>query len=150
MNIFMTSDCPIECAKALDNRRVPKMILESAQMLSTAVGGPYKATHINHPCTVWVRESVANAQWLIDHMEALCQVYTYRSNGKHHKCESLIDYFREEVIDKLPGIGLTPPPNCTAYKEEKNIFIAYQLHLNDKWDREYPSWGPFKSAKKGR
>ena len=36
MNIFITSDCPQTSAKNLDDKRVRKMVLESAQMLSTA------------------------------------------------------------------------------------------------------------------
>lgn len=37
MNIFVTSPCPIESAQYLDNSRVNKMILESCQMLFTAL-----------------------------------------------------------------------------------------------------------------
>lgn len=37
MNIFHTSDDPIECAQFLDTKRCNKMILESAQMLCTAL-----------------------------------------------------------------------------------------------------------------
>ena len=36
MNIFFTSFDPAECARFLDDKRLIKMILESAQMLSTA------------------------------------------------------------------------------------------------------------------
>lgn len=36
MNIFASSDCPMISAKNLDDKRVNKMVLESAQMLSTA------------------------------------------------------------------------------------------------------------------
>jgi hypothetical protein len=57
MNIFVTSICPIESVQALDNKRLIKMILESAQILSTAIwlnskqshSELYRATHIKHP-----------------------------------------------------------------------------------------------------
>lgn len=37
MNIFFTDDCPYKAASNLDDKRVIKMILESAQMLCTAL-----------------------------------------------------------------------------------------------------------------
>lgn len=37
MNIFATDVSPVACAKALDDKRVVKMVLETAQMLSTAM-----------------------------------------------------------------------------------------------------------------
>lgn len=51
MNIFATDPCPIKSAQFLDDKRVIKMILESAQMLCTALHQlgydkeiPYKQT----------------------------------------------------------------------------------------------------------
>lgn len=37
MNIFVTSNYPKISAQALDNKRVVKMVLETAQLLSTAI-----------------------------------------------------------------------------------------------------------------
>ena len=75
MNIFVTHLDPVKCAQNLDDKRVIKMILESAQMLSTSINvsggkGPYKTTHVNHPCSVWVRSSNANYYWLLNHFQA--------------------------------------------------------------------------------
>lgn len=36
MNIFVTSECPEQAAKFLDDKRVVKMCAESVQMLATA------------------------------------------------------------------------------------------------------------------
>ena len=67
MNIFVISQNPDECAQALDDLRLNKMILETAQLLSTAIrfhgytgNLAYKATHINHPCSIWARTSRGN------------------------------------------------------------------------------------------
>ena len=68
MNIFVTNDCPIISAQALDNKRVVKMVLETAQLLSTAIfinsnvayDNIYKATHIKHPCTIWAASTIGN------------------------------------------------------------------------------------------
>ena len=68
MNIFVTSNCPKLSAQALDNKRVVKMVLENAQLLSTAIfinsdiiyNRLYKPTHLKHLCTIWAAESLAN------------------------------------------------------------------------------------------
>ena len=66
MNIFVTDEDPVKSAQTLCDKHVVKMVLESAQMLSTAwrqwdpeaseERGLYKAAHPNHPCTKWVYE----------------------------------------------------------------------------------------------
>ena len=65
MNIFYLDKDPVKAAKLQYNKHVVKMILESAQMLSTAhhchgldyetEWVPYKKAHVNHPSTRWVR-----------------------------------------------------------------------------------------------
>jgi hypothetical protein len=145
MNIFASSDCPIESARFLDNKRVIKMILESAQMLSTAIifhGGiaPYKRTHVNHPCSIWTRQNRANYLWLYNHYYALCKVYTERY-GKIHKCENYAKVFLQNA-DKLPEGERQKFPNCTTYKDITDTYLAYKLYLNDKWDTDKiePKW----------
>lgn len=115
MNIFYLDSDPQQAAQWMVDKHVVKMILESAQLLSTAhrvIDGQqyidstsgrrikrwelpdsrepvmYKATHINHPSAVWCRTSVENYLWLVDHYFALLNEYTYRY-GKVHKCADL-------------------------------------------------------------
>ena len=47
------------------------MILESVQILCTALykkgfSTPYRPTHVNHPCILWVEESHDNFLWLAE------------------------------------------------------------------------------------
>lgn len=152
MNIFVTSDNPVDCAEFLDNKRVIKMATETAQLLSTALNlaggkGCYKTTHPNHPCSVWARETQTNWLWLFIHGLALCYEYTRRYD-KEHKCQQLIsDMFSQVSI--LPPGDLTPFVNCTTNKEHKidyrhisDVHMAYQLYLNDRWDtdKREPTW----------
>ena len=155
MNIFFTDPSPAQCAKNLDTKRVNKMILESCQMLATAInehGGeaPYKSTHKNHPSNIWVRESYDNWLWLWKHMVALTWEYKKR-RGKIHK--SFLKFsdsnVKEQALELLGRKGLTGKPNCAAreslgisYKHVGNIYVAYQLYLNDRWesDRVEPVW----------
>jgi hypothetical protein len=138
MNIFVTSPDPVESAVNLDDKRVIKMILESAQMLSTAMvvhngPGPYKITHKNHPCTVWARTTSANYKWLYDHYVALMDEYTYRY-GKKHACEG-ISYLLAKGEQLVPQGDLTPFANCSLFKE-LDVVEAYQRTMNHKWHND--------------
>ena len=77
MNIFYLDRDPHEAARLQCDKHVVKMILETAQLLSTAHneldGGQiaYKTTHKNHPSAVWARKSLDNYLWLYRHLEGL-------------------------------------------------------------------------------
>lgn len=116
MNIFVTSTCPKICAQVLDNKRVVKMVLETAQLLSTAIfinsdityDNLYKPTHVKHPCTIWTTANIENWDWLFRHFIALCEEYskihkTYTEQHKHTKVETekTIGMFTSSVIDAI-------------------------------------------------
>ena len=86
MNIFALSNCPRESAKMMCDRHVVKMATESMQMLSTVLDyynfdSPYRPVMLNHPCTIWARQSKDNYYWLITHTEELCKEYTTMVTG---------------------------------------------------------------------
>ena len=127
MNIFAiekTNDGGIDweaSAKSLDNLRVVKMILESAQMLCTAHRvldgddyadkvGLYKMAHKNHPSTKWTRSSHQHYKWLFIHMIGLMEEYTYRY-GKHHASERLLPYL-SHYPNSIPFGDFIDPPQC--------------------------------------
>jgi len=99
MNIFITDESPYQSAYNLPDKLVVKLALEQAQMLAANFsdeflnygglhkkdGGFYKATHKNHPCTKWIRESKENVAWAIVHGLAICAEY-HRRYGKIHSC----------------------------------------------------------------
>lgn len=98
MNIFYIDPSPVQCAMWYGDRHVCKMVLESAQMLSTAwhVLSPeadnsdlYKPTHENHPCSVWVRECDKNYDWTYELLKGLCAEFRLR-RGKTHATERLV------------------------------------------------------------
>lgn len=154
MNIFATSSCPVESARFLDDKRVVKMILECAQLMSTALrcmdvedDRLYKSTHVNHPCSVWVRENQSNFRWVLLHFYALCNTYSDKTE-KMHKCEELSDVF-EAYMERLPTGELTPFVNCAAnsslgidFKHVDDVHKAYQHYLAERWyyDKRKPTW----------
>ena len=128
------------------------MALESTQMLTTAlnVNGiqtSYKTAHLNHPCTIWTRQSRQNWQWLYDHAVALCNEYS-RIYGKEHACMSVLKQIKG-LETCLPDIGLTPFANCARSKEKgldytnvNDVYSAYQQYLASRWalDKRKPEW----------
>jgi len=121
MNIFVTSLSPTRSAKFLDNKRLVKMVLETAQLLSTALryhgstDDVYKATHVNHPASIWVRQNKSNYKWLLAHFRALNEEYT-RRYGKIHKSSSKWNLFKNG-INLLPAGKRTMFANCAANSE---------------------------------
>ena len=100
MNIFVLDKDPATAAGYMDDIRLPKMIVESAQMMAaslrrhgatdeqmplTKAGTPYLGGYKNHPCTRWAGDSWANLDWLALHAIALCDEFEDRF-GKEHAC----------------------------------------------------------------
>jgi len=158
MNIFVTNECPVKSAQNLDDKRVVKMVLETAQLLSTAlrfyVGDSeadslnlYKTTHLNHPCNIWVRKNRSNFLWVVKHFEALCEEYSKRY-GRTHACQSKLETFKDK-LRVIPLGELLPFANCARNKslgldftEYSDIEYAYQLYLAHRWDtdKREPTW----------
>lgn len=157
-----------------------KMILEYAQLLSTAHrvldgvlttdrGGKsgrqrttyilpdnrdamlYRATHINHPSAIWVRQSDKNYDWLFSLFQALMHEYTYRY-GKNHACEKLL-WELEVRPNNIPRGNFTEPTPAMpdevkvagdSIKSYRNYYINNKTHLAS-WrgkvnSRNIPNW----------
>ena len=147
MNIFVTDTCPIKSAQALDNQRLVKMVLETAQILSTAlrsngVDDPdlYRPTHARHPCVIWAGRSEDNFSWVVRHGLALSTEFYFRY-GHNHRSRGVIFHADElTYLARFRDEGLTQFANCTPYKSEE-IVAAYRRYMRtDKWTNN-PSWG---------
>jgi len=110
MNIFVLDKDTSVCAKYHCDKHVVKMIVETAQILSTAhyvldndkykdlKEYIYKQTHINHPAVKWVCESRMNYLWLCELGLHLCKEYTIRF-GKVHKTEAILFILYKNMPD---------------------------------------------------
>ena len=136
MNIFYLDQNPKICAEMHNDKHCVKMIIEYAQLMSTAhrvldgveyfdktangrkikrwrmkdpklEAGLMKASHVNHPSGVWVRASKENYIWLNRMWNYLLLEYTHRY-GKRHACADRMDvlYMWPENI---PDVPFTPP-----------------------------------------
>lgn len=135
MNIFILDNDPVVAAQMLCDKHVPKMIVESGQMLSTVHrlldGTPtrrrsksgktmqqyfefgderddlyYTAVHKFHPCTTWTKLSKANYDWHYVHFKAMSDEYTYR-RGKVHTTWKVLGELLEKAPQNIPDTGLT-------------------------------------------
>jgi hypothetical protein len=155
MNIFFSDQDPVKAAINLDDKRVIKMILESAQMLCTALHmhgashlAKYRVTHANHPSNIWVRENRSNYLWLLQHMKALSDEYNFRTGKMHKTYKELYDDLVAGA-SFIPDGGISKFANCAArqdmninYKHVDDVCLAYRLYLKDRWasDKILPKW----------
>lgn len=147
MNIFILDEDPRMCARYHCDKHVSKMILESAQMLSTVMGGPYKPTHQNHPCTVWTGESKENALWLIEMAGYLNAEWKRRyEHVQHHKSWEVIVELADKKLGFMPDNGLTPFAQAMPEEFKRNNPVAsyrdyYKSKSFARWDHgPTPYW----------
>ena len=157
MNIFYLDRDPKIAAQMHCDRHVIKMILESAQMLSTAhrvidgddyanERGLYKMAHKNHPSTIWVRSSDEHYNWMYSLMLSQMEEYTYRYD-KHHATERLIEPLRL-LPTSIENNGFVDPPMCMPeYCKKDDVVSSYQnYYIEEKSDfatwkrRAMPEW----------
>ena len=157
MNIFYLDRDPVIAAQMMCDKHVVKMILESAQMLSTTHRvldgdehannvGMYKLAHKNHPSTIWTRTANKNYEWLWQHMYGLMKEYTYRY-GKHHATERLI-HSLWKLPKNIPFEDFTDPPQCMPEycKNEDAVSAYHKYYIMEKsnfatWKRrDKPEW----------
>jgi len=179
MNVFYLDENPVTCAEQHCDKHVVKMCIEYAQLLSTAhrvLDGElwygrttngrkiqryfhpdpamndtlYKASHINHPSNIWVRQSDSNYNWLYEMWCSLCYEYEHRYGRVHESFRKL------EYSLLLPPMGIVvaeftqPTPAMKAYPEcivEGDSLLSYRnFYWADKkefakWTkREIPEW----------
>lgn len=144
-------------------KHIVKMPLEMAQMLCTAhrlcdgeeytelsAGGRnmkrwrlsddrdgvlYKAAYVNHPCSLWIRESISNYEWAIDHFCGLLDTYTNRY-GKEHKSGQLLPWLAK-APKSIAQSAMTPfaqampdqYKNQCAVTAYRNYYVGDKAHL---------------------
>lgn len=162
MNLFRPYRSLTLSAEALDDLRLNKMILESGQLLSTAlrIKAPafaeehnlYKITHQHHPIARWCRASYDNYMEMLLAFECLYAERLYRTDKEHKTFRLYAQAFRSGAqFFPLEPRG-TEQPNCTDFPDLP-LHEAYRMHLIRKWQydravgreptwthRECPEW----------
>ena len=138
MNLFYLEEDPETCAQSHCNKHVPKMVVETAQLLcnvhhlletkdvvkaesegegekekeKTKKAIPYKYSRSGHTKLApmqWLLQSKTNYRWAVKLGLALSEVYTQRFGGKRHKTHAVLEWLRENEPENLEDIGFTRP-----------------------------------------
>jgi hypothetical protein len=160
MNIFFIDKNPFIAANAMSDKHIIKMIVESAQMLSTAhrvldgkpytITGPtgrkttrydhpiyddrlYQVAYINHPCNVWVRQNEDHYKWLYSHFSELCFEYKRRFK-RIHKTDLDLYVRLSFTPNNIKKGKFTPPPQAMPdiYKHEDTITAYKNYYTSEK------------------
>jgi hypothetical protein len=157
MNIFVLDRDPEMAAISQCDKHVPKMLLETAQIMSTALNAldpdlpvPYRPTHRHHPCTLWAHESYENFVWLAFHGIALVDEYRFRFKRTHASAKAVyacVDMSHQvqfpDIVGMTPHVQAMPeqyhhPDPIWAYRSyywgAKRRFARWQRGRNE------PTW----------
>jgi len=161
MNIFFLDNDPRRAAESACDAHVCKMVLESAQIMSTvhwiadcsvaetAYGRSmiYAPTHPSHPSVLWAARSLSNWRWLRDHCLALSDERLWRfPNYNHHNSTAVACRMPEP---RIADLGLTA--FAVGFRSEleypDDVVQAYKLyykrekaHLATWTRRGRPEW----------
>lgn len=163
MNIFFVDRDPGEAARALCDKHVGKMLVESCQMLASVYhlpdaaapppvkldGEPYRRGYWNHPSQAWVRRSLAHWRWLHAHALALASEHVYRF-GTLHGGQLAVGYMAAHPPLWLPDEPFSDPPQCVgdAHRGPRTVAAYRAFYAADKarfarWTRRAPPrWWP--------
>ena len=181
MNIFYLHEDPIQNAKWHIDKHIVKMPIEYAQLLSTAhrlLDGEmylgktangrnikrwrldderedilYKASHINHPSAILVRESIENYYQMFKLYMATLAEFTNRYGKIHGASKPSVFLMRPPL--NIPCVKRTEIPQCMPdyCKVKGNPIKAYRnYYINEKesfatWkNKEIPQWFKMTSA----
>ncbi len=152
MNIFILDTNIEKCAQYHCDQHVVKMILESVQILCTALNKkgfttPYKSTHIKHPCVLWVEESFDNYSWLKHLALALNAEYRYRyERDSDHKSISVLNEIAHcnyesqgltEFAQAMPDKYKVPGDAVKAYRQ---FYLGEKMKFAKWTKRSIPDW----------
>jgi len=141
MNIFHLHKNPKICAEYHCDKHVVKMILETAQMLSTAYrrnfgdnDDLYKTAYPKHPMTIWVGDSGGNFNWSMRLLDQLLYQYTMRYNKVHKTIRIYESLLGKHTRWQCWKTEFTPPPQCMPdeYKHKDYITAYKQYYIGEK------------------
>lgn len=133
------------------DKHVCKMPLECSQMLSDTMhffgaNAPMSICNINHPCTIWARQSKENINWLVQLMLELNKEWIYRYDHPEGRLNAGVNkVLKSEFLEvyehfEYPQSGLTPfaqamndEYKCSDTSDLQNIVDAYtRFYLHEK------------------
>lgn len=144
MNIFVLDPDPKIAASMHCDQHLHKMILESAQMLSTVAsvklisehfrtGNYYKPTHVDHPCTLWAGQYVNNSRWLTELCYALDDIRMSLGSDSHSSMEIVQQFesdFKLAFVNACEDSFIFCGPVFLQYNSTLTVPQKYQRFYN--------------------
>lgn len=167
MNVFYLNEDPKQCAEEHCDKHVVKMVIEYAQLLSTAhrvldgkeVEGRtktgrkakrfvlsdsrdsklYLASHLKHPDEIWIQKSCKHYQYVYDLFNNLCDEFTKRY-GKKHLTDTKLRNILAMHPENIPCGDFEQPPQCMPdYCKSEDSITAYKnYYINEK--KAFATW----------
>lgn len=147
VNIQCTHYDPRIAAMDMDDKRVSKMVLESAQMYCTITGDQtYRPVHQNNPTTRW---ATSNLGWLIEWHHSLAGEYYFRSGKTHKSFLDVGQYMRGPALRRIPHFRngarssrKFPDGREIDFTDIKDPHLAYRYYLRSRmmFDTKQPVW----------
>mgnify|MGYP005996525061 FL=1 len=182
MNIFALSKDPVESAQEMINKHITKMPTETCQMLHTnGLFNEYverygkepslrqlknyheeiestlmKPAMLNHPSTIWARQSIHNTMWLFEHGIALCKEFEFRYGKEHGSYSRMLqtpmEYDADSTLATPVSIAMADVYRIdNEYSEHcwEYVIDSYRhYYLEGKWkfadwrNERMPNWWP--------
>ena len=168
MNIFYLDTDPVKSAELHCDKHVVKMIIEYAQLMSTAhrvLDGDlyedrtannrrikrwrlndsnmenvlYKASHINHPSNIWIRSSDSHYQFVYDMFVALCNEYTHRY-GKTHLTEEKLKDILQHLPNNIASADFVDPPQAMPDDVKTHDAIDAYKNYYRVYKKDFAKW----------
>ena len=169
MNIFYLDKDPKTCAEQHLDKHMVKMLIEYAQLMSTAhrvldgvkyIGKSktgrkvtryllenkneeatvYKACHIHHPSAVWVRKSAYNYYWLYQMWFYLHEEFKLRYGKEHGSYTLLHELLRNPPKNAPLNIPFTQPTQAMPDDVKNEDSITAYRDYYIKYKKDFATW----------
>lgn len=144
MNIFALHPDPAIAASMHCDQHLHKMILESAQMLSTAMwhwwpdSRPfiYKPAYEKHPCTQWVCASKSNAWWITSLMFQLNEIRLDTGAQVDHSSLEISNVFHH-YVDAYEEVNIPTSAHQFIFAGPDQFRLRPDLNIHRKYQQYY-------------
>jgi hypothetical protein len=160
MNIFVLDPCPQKAAEYNCDKHLSKIVVEISQMAANCfdvnilksapanmLGQPRKHSYFNHPVSKWMRETIGNLLWSIDHAFALERERIYRGYNPHFSIR-FINWVAENFDKSIVPYGnqtefavaIAPTMQCRQHPSFNDANSVDKYRLYYQYDKPFVTW----------
>ena len=161
MNILAVEDDPRKAAIELGDSHIIKVISESCQLLTnlfdytdlfmdaprSSIGKVRQHHNTNHPCTLWIKKSTHNAQWLIDNCDEMLQEYHRRFDRPNTftAARSFLNWVKLRIQGDSTEcdpfvVAIPKSATCRQHEQFEYVSEVWQYRLYYACDKIFARW----------